>query len=153
DAFQATFLALARAAPSAGKRGAVGAWLHRVATNAALKLRARRPGVELTADVPAPERPGPEAGGFAGAVHAELNRLPEGTRAGFVLCCLEGMTRAEAARELGCPAGTVDSRLHAARVRLRERLMRRGFAPAILAGLAAVVLPARTILAATVAAG
>src|SRR3982751_765130 len=42
DAFQATFLALARAARSIGTRRAVGGWLHRVAANAALKLRADR---------------------------------------------------------------------------------------------------------------
>src|SRR5262245_50535682 len=42
DAFQATFLALARAARSIGTRRAVAGWLHRVATNAALKLKAGR---------------------------------------------------------------------------------------------------------------
>src|SRR5829696_4213687 len=42
DAFQATFLALARSARSLCGRDALAAWLHRVATNAALKVKARR---------------------------------------------------------------------------------------------------------------
>jgi hypothetical protein len=69
-------------------------------------------------------------------------------RAAFVLCCLEGLTNTEAAHELGCPAGTVDSRLHAARARLRDRLSRRGFAPGALAGLIAASLPHSCVAAA-----
>src|SRR5262249_11740857 len=41
-------------------------------------------------------------------------------------CYLEGKTNEEAARELGCPVGTVTSRLAWARERLRQRLTRRG---------------------------
>jgi RNA polymerase sigma factor (sigma-70 family) len=127
DAFQATFLALARTAGALGTRQAVAGWLHRVAMNASINLKARRRTTALTHDVPAP----PESDGeLSGAVDEELERLPQRMRAAFVLCCLEGMTSAEAARELGCPVGTVDSRLHGARARLRDRLTRRGLGPA-----------------------
>ena len=126
-----------------GTRQAVAGWLHRVAMNAALKLRAGRITTGLDVDVPA--RPEPD-GELAGAVDEELERLPDRMRAAFVLCCLEGMTNAEAARELGCPVGTVDSRLHAARARLRERLTRRGFGP--LAGIVLVAAPPASVAAA-----
>ncbi|HYH69460.1 MAG TPA: RNA polymerase sigma factor [Urbifossiella sp.] len=132
DAFQATFLALARAAGTLGSRQAVAGWLHRVAMNSALNMKARHRLTGLTDDVSAPLTPDGE---LSGAVDEELERLPHRMRAAFVLCCLEGMTNAEAARELGCPVGTVDSRLHAARTRLRDRLTRRGLGPtAILVG-------------------
>jgi RNA polymerase sigma factor (sigma-70 family) len=151
DAFQATFLALARAAGTLGSRQAVGGWLHRVAVNAALKLKADRIATGITIEMPA--RTEADGGEFAGVVDEELSRLPERSRTAFVLCCLEGMTSAEAARELGCPVGTVDSRLHAARSRLRERLTRRGFAPGVLAGLAAVTVPPAASVAAAVRIG
>lgn len=149
DAFQATFLALARSANRVGG-DAVGGWLHRVAVNAALKVRSRRRPTELLpADVPGPPDD-PDSREVSGAVDEELDRLPDHYRSAFVLCCLEGLTNTEAARELGCAVGTVDSRLHAARTRLRDRLARRGLAPVVLGSLAAGN-PAPAAVAAVVA--
>src|SRR5262245_41890353 len=143
DAFQATFLALARGARSIGNRQAIAGWLHSVAVNAALKLKAKRLTTGLPGDVVARAGGDPDSADLAGVLDEELNRLPERMRTAFVLCCLEGMTSAEAAGELGCPVGTVDSRLHAARKRLGERLRKRGFGPGALTGLIAVAMPPR----------
>ena len=52
---------------------------------------------------------------------AELSQLPEKYRAAFVLCYLDGKTNEQAAQELGCPKGTILSRLAWARARLRAR--------------------------------
>ena len=59
-------------------------------------------------------------------VHEELGRLPERLRAAIACCYLEGMTHELAAAQLGCPVGTVRSRLARARARLKVRLARRG---------------------------
>jgi uncharacterized protein (TIGR03067 family) len=56
----------------------------------------------------------------------ELRRLPDKYRAVLVVCALEGKTRKEAARQLGCPEGTVAGRLARARVMLAKRLARQG---------------------------
>jgi RNA polymerase sigma factor (sigma-70 family) len=143
DAFQAAFLVLARKAGSV--RGAcVGGWLHRVAVNAALKLKAdsrRRPAGGLSDDVPedrpadAGRSPDPE---LAAVVHQELSQLPDRYRLPVVLCDLEGQTHAEAARSLGWPVGSVSGRLSRARDILRDRLARRGVAaPVVIAAVAA----------------
>ncbi len=60
----------------------------------------------------------------------EIGRLPEHQRIAVVLCDLESLPHEEAARRLGCPVGTVESRLSRGRQRLRDRLVRRGLAPA-----------------------
>jgi RNA polymerase sigma factor (sigma-70 family) len=147
DAFQAAFLALARKARSVTRRGSVGGWLYRVAYRVSLDAReraARRARHERAA-VPgrdargAPDPPAEAAGNeLWRALDAELGRLPERCRAAFVLCCLEGRSVPEAARELGCAAKALESRLTRARARLRAGLTRRGLLAS--AGLAAAAL-------------
>jgi RNA polymerase sigma factor (sigma-70 family) len=138
DAFQATFLALARRAASVGRRGSVGGWLHKVAYRLALRAKARRarrgareqPLGEWAAAAGGTEPPAEAARREVGlALDEEVSRLPDRYRVPFVLCCLEGRSNAEVARELSCPVGTVESRLSRARQRLRDSLSRRGVAP------------------------
>jgi RNA polymerase sigma factor (sigma-70 family) len=140
DAFQATFLVLARKAGSRGWRDSVGAWLHAVAQRVALKARtlAARRHVRLTEVVddvaaePARESPWHE---LRPILDEELNRLPEKYRAPLVLCYLEGKTNEEAARLLGRPVGTVWYQLSRGRELLRGRLSRRGVGlPAVALG-------------------
>jgi RND family efflux transporter MFP subunit len=144
DAFQATFLTLIKKGRSITAGAALGAWLYRVAYRAALRLRAgqarraqrERPGA--VEELPAPPLAGPPADDLRRVLDEEVNRLPARHRAAFVLCCLEGKTGAEAARELGLPAGTVSSRVTRARERLRRRLAGRGLAPSAVAIAAAL---------------
>lgn len=122
DAFQAAFLALAR---EAHRIDGVAGWLHRVAFHIALKMKSR----PVRREAPAERGASHDAAEWreVGAIlDAEINRLPERYREAFVLCCLEGKSNTEAGQELGCPTGTIDSRLNWARQRLRERLVRRG---------------------------
>jgi hypothetical protein len=56
----------------------------------------------------------------------EVAALPGPYRSAFILCHLQGMTNEQASRELGCPLGTVLSRLARARSILRDRLTQRG---------------------------
>src|SRR5262245_38458426 len=146
DAFQAVFVVLVQKAGSLADGRPLGPWLHRVAWRTATKARvafARRREVALEVE-PARED---EAPSEAGAIlDAELDRLPEHYRRPVVLCYLEGLTNEEAARQLGCPEGTIQSRLSRARERLRRRLERRGWdLSASLAALAAPSVPAALI--------
>ena len=133
DAFQATFLVLARRAGSIRPGGLLGNWLYGVARRTALKakaLAARRRAREATVDeLPEPAAPEPAAwADLRPALDRELDRLPAKYRAVLILCDLEGKTRQEAARRLGWPEGTVHSRLSAGRKKLAARLARRGLA-------------------------
>jgi RNA polymerase sigma factor (sigma-70 family) len=136
DAFQATFLTLACKAGSIGKQEAVSSWLYKVAYRIALRAQAgaakrrthEQPLVDCLAGgslAPSDEAAWRELGPL---LDAEVRRLPEKYRAAFVLCYLEGKTNEEAAAELGCPKGTILSRLSRARERLRKRLNQRGLA-------------------------
>ena len=75
---------------------------------------------------------------FGRVVQEEVRRLPEKYRGVVVLCYWQGMTQEQAAAQLGCPLGTVRSRLAQARTLLHRRLTRRGLAP--LGGALAVAL-------------
>ncbi len=79
-----------------------------------------------------------EAQELRSAIDAELERLPARYRDPLILCDLEGQTHEQAAAQLGCPVGTVKSRLSRGREQLRSRLVRRGVAPS--AGLLAATL-------------
>jgi RNA polymerase sigma factor (sigma-70 family) len=131
DAFQATFLVLARKARSIGRRELLANWLYGVAVRTARELRAsraRRLAREGQVDPMTRQDPGPEEsdGELRAALDGELSRLPDAFRAPIVLCDLQGKTHQEAARILGLPVGTVSSRLVRAREKLRTRLVRRG---------------------------
>lgn len=134
DAFQATFLILAQKANALQVRDTVGPWLYQVAFRVASCARStafRHRRLEArAAELKTVAIEEETADDIAPIVHAELDALPERYRAVVVLCCLEGRTHAEAARQLGCPVGTVQSRLARGRERLRDRLVRRGIAPA-----------------------
>ena len=131
DAFQATFLVLARKARSITARRTVTTWLYtvayRVALNALKERTRRRARVGLLPDVTelvAPNQPGqPEIGGL---IDEAVNSLPAKYRGPVVLCLLEGRSHAEAARVLRCAAGTVASRLARAKARLRGWLGKHG---------------------------
>jgi RNA polymerase sigma factor (sigma-70 family) len=142
DAFQATFLALARRAPALDRRGSVAGWLYTVAHRAALRVRASRRPPPVPAAVAAPPDPldlltGKE---LCAVLDEELQRLPEKYRAPLLLCYLEGLSRDEAAQQLRWSLGTVKGRLERGRDLLRRRLVRRGLTlPAALTG--AVLVP------------
>jgi RNA polymerase sigma factor (sigma-70 family) len=133
DAFQATFLVLARKASSLDRRGSVGNWLYTVAYHLALKARAAASRVRVPSNAPTSRviaDPLAEITGreLLSALDEELGRLPEKLRAPLVLCYLEGRTRDEAAQHLGWSPGAVKGRLERGRDLLRNRLARRGVA-------------------------
>jgi RNA polymerase sigma factor (sigma-70 family) len=134
DAFQATWLILARKAGSIRRAASLASWLHGVAYRTALRARAnaaRRHKHEARA---------PQRGNTTDpdeltwrevrrAVHEELARLPARHRAALVLCYLQGKTQDEAALDLGLPKGTLKGHLERGRALLRARLVRRGLGP------------------------
>jgi RNA polymerase sigma factor (sigma-70 family) len=130
DAFQATFLVLARKAPSLVRQELVGNWLWGVAYRTARRARAdaarwRSRRREVHADMAADPTDEVMWRDLRPVLDQEIYRLPAKYRRPFVLCYLEGKTNEQAARKLGCPAGTVFTRLARAREILRSRLTRR----------------------------
>jgi RNA polymerase sigma factor (sigma-70 family) len=131
DACQATFLVLARKAGSPFWHESVGHWLYEVAYRVARRARSAavqralrpRPLPAQRATDPLAEITGRE---LQTILDEELTRLPRRCQAALVLCCLEGRSRDEAAQLLGCPLGTLKSRLERGRELLRSRLAQRG---------------------------
>jgi RNA polymerase sigma factor (sigma-70 family) len=130
DAFQATFLVMARNTASIRKRDTVGDWLHGVAYRTAMKAKrsaARRRNHETRrrAAVP-PPAPGPSWDDVQAILDEAIQKLPPAFRQAFILSVLEGKSASEVAAELGCKEGTVRSRVSRARRLLQQWLTRRG---------------------------
>jgi RNA polymerase sigma factor (sigma-70 family) len=144
DAFQATFLVLARKASTIRKRHAAGSWLHGVALHLSHQTRAklasqRRRETNLGAamdSIPTHADPEREINlrELGSILDEELERLPTVCRAAIVACHLENRSTTRAAKHLGIPASTLKSRLDRGRELLRGRLIKRGV------GLSAVTL-------------
>ena len=159
DAFQATFLVLARRAGQIREPERLGPWLHGVACRVAHEARAgfdasrrqrhiAREGADVLNDEGRPDLLAARREECQ-ALHEEVGRLPATYRAAIVLCYFEGLTHEEAANRLRWPVGTVSVRLRRARKLLEERLSRRGLAPASAAVLQIPVSGARAEAAAT----
>jgi RNA polymerase sigma-70 factor, ECF subfamily len=119
----------------------LGTWLHRVTVNAALAHRAKRANrqkheaTEAIDDLPATEGPSgpmkrwnvaPEEPILAAEqtelIEQAINRLPEPFRDVYVLADVEGLPNNEIAEMLGMSVPAVKSRLHRARLRMRDTL-------------------------------
>jgi RNA polymerase sigma factor (sigma-70 family) len=130
DAFQATFLVLARKPKAVRSAESVGPWLYTVALRQAARLKAatlRRKDRELaSASRPVAAVPEPTLREVESVLDEELGALPARLRSPLVLCYLEARTRDEAARELGWSVRTLQRRLDEGRRKLHARLLRRG---------------------------
>lgn len=159
DAFQATFLVLARKAKSLEWQDSIAGWLHQTARRTALKLRTttvRRRIVESQASQQGSEVVENAAGNRAEMrelgeiLDAELTALPARFREVILLTQVEGLTRDEASKRLGITVAAVKDRLERAREQLRSRLLRRGITLSA-ATLAAWLIP-ETVQAAGISA-
>src|SRR5262249_28086068 len=114
-------------------------WLHGVALKVALNARRHRlPGLADPSSLPARADADPlarlTARELLTLLDEEIQRLPEAYRQPVILCCLEGLTKDEAAPRPGWTPGSVKGRLQRGRRRLRARLAKRGLSlPAALA--------------------
>src|SRR5947209_20190121 len=147
DAFQAVFLILVRRAAVIRDADRLGPWLFGVAWRTANKLRStRRVASPLPNDLAATHSPPTD---WPVELDAAIARLPEKYRTPMVLCHLQGLSAAEAARRLGCPPATVTTRLFRARIALRRRLTALGLAvPSALVGESVLHVPSALAAAA-----
>jgi RNA polymerase sigma factor (sigma-70 family) len=159
DAFQATFLVLARKARSLVVGESLGCWLYGVAYRTAAQARTlsarRRSRERPMGNTPHPQVLPAEPRDWLPLLDQELSRLPEKYRAVIVLCDLEGRSRREAARQAGVSEGTLSSRLARGRALLAKRLTRCGVAlsggalATVLAGGAASAAPPAALVLST----
>lgn len=111
--------------------GSLHGWLARIVTNVFLdetRRRARRPQSALPDDPDRVIAGGPSADeelamrSLPDHLQAALSGLPEEYRVAVVLCDVAGLSYAEIAAQTDVPVGTVRSRVHRGRSRLREVL-------------------------------
>ncbi len=146
DAFQTVFMVLLRRSQRLRDRETIGPWLYRVTVWTVRNLsrknhrqQLRRVDLFETFAPPIPQR--------SFDVDDALADLPEKYRTPIVLCLMQGWSRSEAAKMLGCPEGTLSSLLHRGLEKLRHRMAVQA-APALVFG--GLTLPPATLMAATV---
>jgi RNA polymerase sigma factor (sigma-70 family) len=143
DAFQATFLVLLKKARALRHRGLLTNWLYGVALRVSKQERTRclrHRAAELSAAEQVSEAASDcDRVDLRSVIDEEIARLPEHYRQALLLCHVEGLRHEDAALKLGCPVGTIESRLSRARGLLRDRLTRRGLAPSEVATSALLV--------------
>jgi RNA polymerase sigma-70 factor (ECF subfamily) len=128
DALQDVWLAVFRGIARLVDADAFRAWLYRIARDRAVRelRRHRLPSQPLAALEPVDERT--EEASFAAdeiqRIHAGLDEMGAEQREVLVLRYIEAMSYEEIARVVGCPLGTVRSRLYHAKRALREVLER-----------------------------
>jgi len=114
------------------------AWLLTIMRNAeANRHRRRRPDLlddpEGSGEAAAPDAEGPEGvvigPMFDSVVERALDALPDRHRAVVELIDIDGLSYAEASIALGVPVGTVMSRLHRSRAKIRKQLRSAGLTP------------------------
>jgi RNA polymerase sigma factor (sigma-70 family) len=130
DAYQATFLILARKAHALWVGDSLCRWLYRVSYRVAQHARAqrdRRRSQEqaMVKRVAIEEQGKARRDELLQVLNHEINRLPEKYRLPIVLCRLDGLSRTQAADQLGWPPGTVATRLLRGQDLLRRRMKRR----------------------------
>ncbi|MEZ6051758.1 MAG: sigma-70 family RNA polymerase sigma factor [Planctomycetaceae bacterium] len=130
DAFQATFLVLARDAHRVRKRESLASWLHGVAYRTSLRAaESRHRRIRLLQDVTMIEDSSlaeVELRHQRQLLDEELENLPEKYRAPLILHYLEGQTAQQVAQTLKLSTSTVEGRLKRGRKELHLRLVRRG---------------------------
>jgi len=147
EVVQDVFLTVARKIDGFEGRAALGTWIYRVTTNAALiKRRGKQAQLEISLEEHLPtfkedgHREGdrsylladwsqtPEAelleGEARGVLTRAIDQLPESYRAVLILRDVEDLSNEEVTEILGESISTVKSRLHRARMALREQLTR-----------------------------
>ena len=137
DVTQEAFIKAYRALGKFRGDSAFYTWLYRIAANAAknhLVAKGRRPGADATIEDAEgfdeggmlSERASPEAlamgGELAEVVESALNALPGELKAALMLREFDGLSYDDIADVLGCPVGTVRSRIFRAREAVDQRV-------------------------------
>jgi RNA polymerase sigma-70 factor (ECF subfamily) len=127
DVLQEIWLDVFRALPRLADPAALPAWLYRVARDRAYRQLRRRPAPQPLGDHEPAVGDRPEeafTADDAARIHEALDRLEPEHREVLVLRFLEEMAYDDIARVVGCPLGTVRSRIHYAKRALRRALER-----------------------------
>lgn len=126
DAFQATFLLLAQKARTIRQESSLAAWLagvaRRLSRRLAQQLRQRRKRLTHLHQVPKTVASHESPSWW----EDERRLLPQEYQTVIDLCLIQGLTRDEAAEQLGQSPAAVHGMLYRARIKLKKQLLKRG---------------------------